>query len=169
MATKRMRRRYNKRSRKGGEGQPVNFGMVNIPDDESKYRNSLATTNTGRSSFGSDYSTDTGRSSFGSDYSDNYPPEQTPRDLQIEYQSKCKKNFLGFKDSSPECKALEEKYKQLRGDVMDQIKEDKELINYQGYAPPKKAWYQIFGGRRKSRRYRKKRTVRRRRTTRRRR
>ena len=151
--TMRMKKRYNTKSRKGAG--PV-FGVTNVPDDETKNINSLSRSN-------SLASTDTGRSSFDSDDLNYYPTEQSPHDLQMEYQSKCPKNFFGFKKSSPECKALEENYRQLRGDIIDEQKEAQGMVNYQGYAPPKKKWFGLFGGRRtKRRRSQKKRTTRRR-------
>lgn len=77
----------------------------------------------------------------------------TSSDLHARYQSCCPKNFLGFKNRSPLCRNIDNKFQQVlkqENDSLDDYNEDEIVPEpvLPAYANPKpKPWYQFWGGR----------------------
>lgn len=74
-------------------------------------------------------------------------------DLHARYQSCCPKNFLGFKNRSTLCRNIDNKFQQVLKEENNAMDDDTEMLEVPqpqlpSYAtPPKKSWYQFWGGR----------------------
>lgn len=77
----------------------------------------------------------------------------TSSDLHARYQSCCPKNFLGFKNRSPLCRNIDNKFQQVlkqENEALGDYDDDDTIPQPElpGYAnPTPKPWYKFWGGR----------------------
>lgn len=184
--TMRMKKRYNKKSKKGGfinyfrqkPSDPFNSVKEISKEDINKqfgtnynsiYDNDDSINNTSRVT--NNFNTQSPDGSLNMRDSEYERPSQVIdqqeqiESLQKNYQLKCPKKFGFFENSSYECKELKNQYEKIRMDIQQDKNQIQGMVNYQGYAPPpKKPWYKFWGGKTKrGRTHRKKHTVRKRR------
>jgi hypothetical protein len=166
--TMRMKKRYNGRSKRGGEYE--DFGMRPSfearPSEEGAFLESVGSS-PNKPSFPTEQGLSNGVNKFDECNINAIDNITDSWELKSNYDKCCppKKGWFGNKkNDSPYCQKLDSNYTLARQENKAEAKELQGAVNYQGYAPPKKKWFGLFGGRRtKRRRSQKKRTARRRR------
>lgn len=174
--TMRMKKRYNTKSRKGGM-----FGFLKKKPQYDPFQavNNLSETDvnnfgvTGNPVLGEEEPLLNKERKFTSwTPQGECDPTDIPNlkgawELKNNYDKCCppKKGWFGNKkNDSAYCKQVDLNYDSVKVRDSMEAKEYQGAVNYQDYAPPRKKWFGLFGGRRtKRRRSQKKRTTRRRR------